>query len=100
MRIAAELVRLRLIHRLHALRNPLLVDLVPADAIQRDRVGGEIDLPVLPNKLRPAARAAVVQPLGAIENMEYRFIADRGGGHNRRNESPTNVERRSGVTAV
>ena len=74
----AELIG-RMFHQLfHPDRNPLGVDHIPADVVQRDGVGGEVERVVLPNELRARSRPTMIDTLDAVEDMEAVFFRITG----------------------
>src|SRR5439155_19488878 len=88
----AELVWLDGSDRFHSDRHTLLVDLVPADVVQRDRVGREIERAMFPHELRPSGRTAVVEGFDAVEDMQHSFVANHGHLDHSRYNSAASIE--------
>src|SRR5262249_15684051 len=77
----------------------LRVDDSAADAVHRDGVGGEEEALAPPAGARTRARAAFVDRLEAVENVESHLRADRREGDDRRDELAAGVHLRRGVAA-
>ena len=100
MEVGAVRIGLILKQLLTAHRDTLFVDLLPADSIQRDGIGGEVHRLVLPDVLRSRAGSTVPHALDAVEHVQDCFVADHRQGDNGRNEGAADVLRLGRMTAV